>query len=93
MSLAERFIKLAPERWALAFEQAAADRAGQAVILALPLEQRLFNTRLALIAALDERLAAAGEHAGDADPCSAIRPTEMGRHGEPAASHRGGNEL
>lgn len=33
MNLAERFIKLAPERRALAFEQAATGRAGQAVIL------------------------------------------------------------
>jgi type I restriction enzyme R subunit len=47
--------------------------------LAQPLGQRLFNTRLALIAALDERLAVTGEHARDADARSEIRPlTEAG---------------
>ncbi|MDP3375019.1 MAG: DEAD/DEAH box helicase family protein [Hydrogenophaga sp.] len=46
--------------------------------LAQPLGQRLFNTRLALIGALDERLAATGEHAGDADAGSEIRLTEAG---------------
>jgi len=46
--------------------------------LAQPLGQRLFNTRLALVGALDERLAATGEHAGDADAGSEIRLTEAG---------------
>ncbi|MDP2417118.1 MAG: DEAD/DEAH box helicase family protein [Hydrogenophaga sp.] len=44
--------------------------------LAQPLGQRLFNTRLALVGALDERLAATGEHAGEADAGSEIRLTE-----------------
>lgn len=46
--------------------------------LAQPLGQRLFNTRLALIAGLDERLAATGEQASDADAGSEIRLTEAG---------------
>lgn len=46
--------------------------------LAQPLGQRLFNTRLALIAGLDERLTATGEQACDADASSEIRLTEAG---------------
>lgn len=49
--------------------------------LAQPLGQRLFNIRLALIGALDERLAATGEqvataHVGDADAVGEVRLTE-----------------
>jgi len=46
--------------------------------VAQPLGQRLFNTRLALIAALDERLAVTGERVSDADAGSEIRLTEAG---------------
>lgn len=46
--------------------------------LAQPLGQRLFNTRLALVAALDERQAVTGEQASDAEASGEIRLTEAG---------------
>ncbi|MGM9425870.1 DEAD/DEAH box helicase family protein [Hydrogenophaga sp. MI9] len=46
--------------------------------LAQPLGQRLFNTRLALLAALDERLTVTDGQACDAEASSEIRVTEAG---------------
>ncbi|UJW79887.1 DEAD/DEAH box helicase family protein [Hydrogenophaga sp. SL48] len=66
------------------------DLEGSDGALAQPLGQRLFNTRLALIAAMDDRLAATGEpsataQVGDADAVGEIRLTEAGMRRDTAS--------
>lgn len=54
-----------------------------------PLGQRLFNARLELLAALDERLAASGHHASDQPPKGELRMSEAGIRRDTARSLHG----